>query len=163
MFLVIDNFGDLYEKDIAIGDRVIAIARQGLSYGVHVMTSAIGWLVGQKQALLNVSNARIQLRLSNPDESQMGTGIEHRAGGAQHVWTGRDSGSPEHGHEMLIGVPEIVGPTGERVAHAAGGRADRRGHRRRQGGDGWPACPSGLPLQRGHRRVRAHRRRRPTR
>ena len=78
VFLVIDNFGDLYDKDNGMGDRAIAIARQGLSYGVHVVTSASGWLVGQKQALLNVSNARIQLRLSNPDETQMGTGMEHR-------------------------------------------------------------------------------------
>jgi len=81
--LVIDNFGDLYEKDNGLGDRAIAIARQGLSYGVHVMTSASGWLVGQKQALLNVANARIQLRLSNPDETQMGNGIEHRRAARQ--------------------------------------------------------------------------------
>ena len=75
VFLVIDNFGDLYEKDSGLGDRAIAIARQGLSYGVHVITSASGWFVGQKQALLNVANSRIQLRLSNPDETQMGTGM----------------------------------------------------------------------------------------
>jgi type VII secretion protein EccCa len=31
VFLVIDNFGDLYEKDAGIGDRAIALARQGLS------------------------------------------------------------------------------------------------------------------------------------
>ncbi len=78
VFLVIDNFGDLYEKDFVMGDRAISIARQGLSYGIHVVTSSIGWLIGQKQALLNVSNARIELRLSNPDESQMGSGIDHR-------------------------------------------------------------------------------------
>ena len=78
VFLVIDNFGDLYDKDYGLGDRAISVARQGLSYGVHIITSSNGWLVGQKQALLNVSNARIQLRLSNPDETQMGTGIDHR-------------------------------------------------------------------------------------
>ena len=42
------------------------------------MTSATAWLVGQKQQLVNVSNARIQLRLSNPDETQMGEGFERR-------------------------------------------------------------------------------------
>ena len=31
VFLVIDNFGDLYDKDNGMGDRAIAIARQGLS------------------------------------------------------------------------------------------------------------------------------------
>ena len=74
-----------------MGERAIAIARQGLSYGVHVMTSATAWLVGQKQQLVNVSNARIQLRLSNPDETQMGDGFEQRRPPAT-PWTGLVSG-----------------------------------------------------------------------
>ena len=114
VFLVIDNFGDLYEKDSGLGDRAITIARQGLSYGVHVMTSASGWLVGQKQALLNVVNARIQLRLSNPDESQMGSGIEHRRA-ARQTLDRPGFGVTRTAHELLIGVPEIVGPDGTRV------------------------------------------------
>lgn len=114
LFLVIDNFGDLYEKDNGLGDRAIAIARQGLSYGVHVMTSASGWLVGQKQALLNVANARIQLRLSNPDETQMGTGIEHRRA-ARQTLDRPGFGVTRTGHELLIGLPEISGPDGSRV------------------------------------------------
>ena len=115
VFLVIDNFGDLYDKDNGMGDRAIAIARQGLSYGVHVATSASGWLVGQKQALLNVSNARIQLRLSNPDETQMGTGMEHRRA-ARHTLDRPGFGVSRLGQELLIGVPEIIGPNGERIA-----------------------------------------------
>ena len=85
---------DLYDKDSTFGDRTIAIARQGLSYGVHVVTSASGWLIGQKQALLGVSNARIQLRLSNPDETQMGSrnGAHRRA--ARH--TGPGAGLRRH-------------------------------------------------------------------
>jgi len=114
VFLVIDNFGDLYDKDNGLGDRAIAIARQGLSYGVHVATSASGWLVGQKQALLSVSNARIQLRLSNPDETQMGTGMEHRRA-ARHTLDRPGFGVTRLGQELLIGLPEIVGPNGERV------------------------------------------------
>ena len=114
VFLVVDNFGDLYEKDNALGDRAIAIARQGLSYGVHVMTSASGWLVGQKQALLNVANARIQLRLSNPDETQMGTGMEHRRA-ARQTLDQPGFGVTRTGHELLIGLPEIVGSDGGRI------------------------------------------------
>ena len=120
VFLVIDNFGDLYDKDNGLGDRTIAIARQGLSYGVHVMTSASGWLVGQKQALLNVANARIQLRLSNPDETQMGTGMEHRRA-ARQTLDRPGFGITRTGHELLIGVPEILGPDGTRVATRAVG------------------------------------------
>jgi type VII secretion protein EccCb len=114
VFLVIDNYGDLYEKDPGMGDRAIAIARQGLSYGVHVMSSANGWFVGQKQGLLTVSNARIQLRLSNPDESQMGTGIEQRRA-ARNTLDRPGFGLTKDGYEVLIGVPEITGIKGERV------------------------------------------------
>ena len=114
VFLVIDNFGDLYEKDSSLGDRAITIARQGLSYGVHVMTSASGWLVGQKQALLNVANARIQLRLSNPDETQMGTGMEHRRA-ARHTLDRPGFGVSRTGHELLIGLPEVLAADGSRV------------------------------------------------
>lgn len=114
VFLVIDNFGDLYDKDPGVGDQVIAIARQGLSYGVHVVTSASGWLIGQKQALLNVSNARIQLRLSNPDETQMGTGIQARRA-ARNTLDRPGFGVTQGGQELLIGVPEVIGSDDERV------------------------------------------------
>ncbi len=114
VFLVVDNFSDLYDKAAASGDRLIAVARQGLSYGVHVMTTATAWLVGQKQHLVNVSNARIQLRLSNPDETQMGDGFERRKA-ARNTLDRPGFGVTREGHELLIGVPEITGPTGERV------------------------------------------------
>ncbi|HZU46864.1 MAG TPA: type VII secretion protein EccCa [Mycobacterium sp.] len=114
VFLVIDNYGDLYEKDPGIGDRAIAIARQGLSYGVHVITSANAWFVGQKQGMITVSNARIQLRLSNPDETQMGTSPELRKA-ARNTLDRPGFGLTRDGHELLVGVPEIVGTKGELV------------------------------------------------
>jgi type VII secretion protein EccCb len=114
VFLVVDNFSDLYEKDAATGDRLIAIARQGLSYGVHVMTSATAWLVGQKQQLVNVSNARIQLRLSNPDETQMGEGFERRKA-ARNTLDRPGFGVTRDGYELLVGVPEITASSGARV------------------------------------------------
>jgi type VII secretion protein EccCb len=122
LFLVIDNFGDLYEKSPALGDRVIAVARQGLSYGVHVVSSASGWLVGQKQALLNVSNARVQLRLSNPEETQMGTGIEHRRA-ARNTLDRPGFGVTRRGQELLIGRPVITGPNGELIETRSVGAA----------------------------------------
>lgn len=115
VFLVIDNFADFYDKNAAMGERAIAIARQGLSYGVHIMTSATAWLVGQKQQLVNVSNARIQLRLSNPDETQMGEGFERKKA-ARNTLDRPGFGLTRDGHELLVGVPEIAGPGGERVA-----------------------------------------------
>lgn len=114
VFLVIDNFGDLYDKDSDLGERAIAVARQGLSYGVHVITSASGWLVGQKQALLTVANARIQLRLSNPDETQMGSGMDHRRA-ARQTLDRPGFGVTRTAHELLVGLPELIGPDGTRV------------------------------------------------
>lgn len=114
VFLVVDNFSDLYDKDSAMGDRLVSIARQGLSYGVHVATTATAWLVGQKQALVNVSNARIQLRLSNPDETQMGEGLERRKA-ARNTLDRPGFGVTREGHELLVGVPEIISASGERV------------------------------------------------
>ena len=114
VFLVIDNYGDLYEKDPGMGDRAIALARQGLSYGVHVMTSSNGWFVGQKQGMLTVSNARIQLRLSNPDESQMGTSMELRKA-ARNTLDRPGFGLTRDGYELLIAVPEVTGTEAERV------------------------------------------------
>jgi type VII secretion protein EccCa/type VII secretion protein EccCb len=114
VFLVVDNFSDLYDKDAAMGDRLVTLARQGLSYGVHVATTATAWLVGQKQALVNVSNARIQLRLSNPDETQMGEGLERRKA-ARNTLDRPGFGVTREGHELLIGIPEITTATGARV------------------------------------------------
>jgi type VII secretion protein EccCa/type VII secretion protein EccCb len=115
VFLVVDNFSDLYDKDAPTGDRLVTIARQGLSYGVHVITSATAWLVGQKQQLVNVSNARIQLRLSNPDETQMGEGFERRKA-ARNTLDRPGFGVTREGHELSVGVPEITATTGERIS-----------------------------------------------
>lgn len=115
VILVIDNFSDFYEKDSAMGERAIAIARQGLSYGVHIMTTATAWLVGQKQQLVNVSNARIQLRLSNPDETQMGEGFQRKKA-ARNTLDRPGFGLTRDGHELLVGVPEVLGTAGERLA-----------------------------------------------
>jgi len=128
VFLVIDNFSDLYDKDAPMGERAIAIARQGLSYGVHIMTTATAWLIGQKQQLVNVSNARIQLRLSNPDETQMGEGFERKKA-ARNTLDRPGFGLTREGFELLVGVPEVVAPNGDRVATRDVGAfiADRTG------------------------------------
>ena len=64
--------------------------------------------------MLNVSNARIQLRLSNPDESQMGTSMEQRRA-ARNTLDRPGFGLTRDGHELLVGVPEVIGTKGERV------------------------------------------------
>ena len=56
--------------------------------------------------MLTVSNARIQLRLSNPDESQMGTSMELRKA-ARNTLDRPGFGLTRDGYELLIAVPEV--------------------------------------------------------
>ncbi|EUA56716.1 ftsK/SpoIIIE family domain protein [Mycobacterium xenopi 4042] len=69
---------------------------------MHVMTSANAWFVGQKQGMITVSNARIQLRLSNPDETQMGTSPELRKA-ARNTLDRPGFGLTRDGYELLVG------------------------------------------------------------
>ncbi|OOK75935.1 ftsK/SpoIIIE family protein [Mycobacterium kansasii] len=69
----------MYSRDNTIGDRIISLSSRGPEYGVHLMVSAGGWIHGQRQSLLQNVTARIQLRLADPSESQMGhSSIESR-------------------------------------------------------------------------------------
>ena len=122
VFLVVDNFSDLYDKDRAIGRPADRGRPPGAVLRGPRHDEATAWLVGQKQHLVNVSNARIQLRLSNPDETQMGEGFERRKA-ARNTLDRPGFGVTREGHELLIGVPEITGPTGERVPPAKSERS----------------------------------------
>ncbi|SKO34932.1 DNA translocase FtsK [Mycobacteroides abscessus subsp. abscessus] len=109
--LVIDDFSGFYERyDLTgIAERAINLAAEGPSYGIHLIVSQSDWIHGQSQALKNSSNARIELRLSDPGRTEM----EDREA-ARHLadWnhpgfaiTKSTAGAPSN--EMLIGVPEI--------------------------------------------------------
>ena len=55
------------------------------------------------------------MRLSNPDETQMGEGFERRKA-ARNTLDRPGFGVTREGHELLVGVPEITATTGERVS-----------------------------------------------
>ncbi|HEU4363817.1 MAG TPA: FtsK/SpoIIIE domain-containing protein, partial [Mycobacterium sp.] len=55
------------------------------------------------------------LRLSNPDESQMGGGIEGKKA-ARNTLDRPGFGLTRDGYELLVAVPEIIGTDGNRVA-----------------------------------------------
>lgn len=73
VFVVIDDFSDLYAADSGSPTGSSAWPASDPRYGVHVMSSASGWIHGQRQALLQSSDVRIQLRLQEPNESVMGS------------------------------------------------------------------------------------------
>ncbi|MGO9510326.1 MAG: type VII secretion protein EccCa [Mycobacterium sp.] len=130
VFVVLDDYDDLYARDNLLGDRIIALSSRGPEYGVHVMCSAGGWIHGQRQSLLQNVTARIQLRLADPSESQMGhSGIESREA-ARRTLNRPGFGLTDSLHELRIGVPALSDPAtgapvditnvGARIAEVAG-------------------------------------------
>lgn len=115
VFLVVDDFSDLYEKSSDLGDRIVALSSMGPEYGVHVMTSASGWTYGQRRALLQNSDVRIQLRLQDPQENEMGHASMEAREAARNTVNRPGFGLTESVHEMLVGVPELTGADGARV------------------------------------------------
>ncbi|OBH14767.1 MULTISPECIES: type VII secretion protein EccCa [Mycolicibacter] len=115
VFLVIDDFSDLYAADTVLGDRIIALSGVGPEYGVHLMTSASGWIHGQRQTLLQNSDVRIQLRLQNPGENEMGTASLDARDAAKRTVNRPGFGLTESLHEMLVGMPELAGEDGSRI------------------------------------------------
>ncbi len=130
VFVVLDDYDDLYSKDTLIGDRIISLSSRGPEYGVHVICSAGGWIHGQRQSLLQNATARIQLRLADPSESQMGhSSIESREA-ARRTLNRPGFGLSDSLHELRVGVPALADPAsgalvgitevGGRIAEVAG-------------------------------------------
>ncbi|MEO8813844.1 MAG: type VII secretion protein EccCa, partial [Mycobacterium sp.] len=115
VFLVVDDFSDLYTADNMLGDRIIALSSVGPEYGVHVMTSASGWIHGQRQTLLQNSDVRIQLRLQNPGENEMGSASLEARDAAKRTVNRPGFGLTESLHEMLVGMPQLSAADGSRI------------------------------------------------
>lgn len=123
VFMVVDDFSDLWAADGMLGDRIIALSSIGPEYGVHVMSSAGGWIHGQRQALLQNSDVRIQLRLQDPGENQMGSVSLEGREASRNTWNRPGFGLTPSLHEMLIGVPELTNANGGRIGTRDVGRA----------------------------------------
>jgi type VII secretion protein EccCa/type VII secretion protein EccCb len=108
VFLVIDDFSELYKRDNGLGDHIISLSSSGPAYGVHVMVSAPGWVTEQKQALLQNAGARVELRLQDPDHTKMGQGSLEARKAARRTLDRCGFGLTNSLHEMLIGEPKIV-------------------------------------------------------
>jgi type VII secretion protein EccCb len=123
LFLVIDDFSGFYTRyDMTgIAERAISLAAEGPSFGIHLIVSQSDWLQGQNQELKNSSNARIELRLSDPGRTESGD-----RDAARHLadWnhpgfaiTRASGGAPSN--EILVGLPEISDPrTGQQFQTA---------------------------------------------
>jgi S-DNA-T family DNA segregation ATPase FtsK/SpoIIIE len=115
VFLVIDGWATLRQEFEGLEPRVIAVAAQGLSYGVHVVVTASRW-AEIRPALKDQIGTRIELRLGDPGDSEMD---RRRACQLSHVLPGR--GITRDGKEMVIAVPQLGGE--QMTARWAGRRA----------------------------------------
>ncbi|GAT07621.1 type VII secretion protein EccCa [Mycolicibacterium novocastrense] len=116
VFLVIDDFADLYSRDTVLGDRIVALSGIGPQYGVHVVATGGGWTYGQRGTLVQNSNVKIQLRLAEPGENQMNNASMEGREAARKTLDLPGFALTNSLHELLIGVPEIVGRDGQRIA-----------------------------------------------
>jgi S-DNA-T family DNA segregation ATPase FtsK/SpoIIIE len=101
VFLVIDGWATLRQDFEALEPRVIALAAQGLSFGVHVVVTASRW-AEIRPALKDQIGTRIELRLGDPADSEMD---RRRARQLGHLPPGR--GITRDGKEMVIARPQL--------------------------------------------------------
>ncbi|WP_188986549.1 type VII secretion protein EccCa [Saccharopolyspora thermophila] len=71
VFLMIDGWRSFREDFEQLEQDVLGIAAQGLTYGVHVIVSATRW-AEIRPALKDMLGVRVELRLGDPSESEIG-------------------------------------------------------------------------------------------
>lgn len=114
VFLAIDGWATLRQEFESLEPRIIAIAAQGLSFGVHVILTASRW-ADIRPALKDQIGTRIELRLGDPGDSEMD---RRRARQLGHIPPGR--GITRDGKEMVIALPQV---SSEKTARWTGRRA----------------------------------------
>ncbi|WP_076477403.1 type VII secretion protein EccCa [Williamsia sterculiae] len=70
VFLVIDGYGVMRNEFDFLDEQITAIVAQGLSYGVHVVVSAVRW-PEIRPAVKDLIGSRLELRLGDPLDSEM--------------------------------------------------------------------------------------------
>ncbi|MBV8927929.1 MAG: type VII secretion protein EccCb, partial [Mycobacteriaceae bacterium] len=103
--LIIDgwgNFGTQFENQV---DAVLALLR-ARNYGVHVVVTHTSYLSGLKQAIKPEARERLELRLTDPRESEMDRTV------AKEVPDVAGRGVTADGHHLLVGVPELANQPG---------------------------------------------------
>ena len=111
VFLVIDGLATLRQEFEPLEPSLIAIAAQGLSFGVHVVVTASRW-AEIRPALKDQIGTRVELRLGDPADSEMD---RRRARQLGHIPPGR--GITRDGKELVVALPRLDGkPTPARRA-----------------------------------------------
>jgi S-DNA-T family DNA segregation ATPase FtsK/SpoIIIE len=104
-FLIVDGWLNFRQEFEELEQQVVALAAQGLSYGVHVVVSANRW-AEIRPALKDLLGSRFELRLGDPTESD----VDRRV--AVNVPAGRPGrGITREKLHFLTGLPRIDAST----------------------------------------------------
>jgi S-DNA-T family DNA segregation ATPase FtsK/SpoIIIE len=110
LLLVVDGYLVLRGEFDDLESRLLPLAAQGLSYGVHLAVSANRWSE-LRPALKDLLGSRLELRLGEPGESE----IDRRRAAAVPVL-------PGHGLDPAAGAPSVLAaPVVAAGSAAAGG------------------------------------------
>ncbi len=101
VFLIIDGWSTFRQEFANLEASVIALAAQGLSFGVHVVVAASRW-ADMRPALKDQLGTRIELRLGDPAESEM-----DRKRARQLATCAPGHGITREGKEFVIAVPSV--------------------------------------------------------
>jgi S-DNA-T family DNA segregation ATPase FtsK/SpoIIIE len=102
VFLVVDGWFTLRQDYEDLEPRVIELASRGLSFGMHVIASAVRWSEIRPR-LRDMLGTKFELRLGDPMESEVGSRI---AAAVPHL-PGR--GLTSAGHHFLSALPRLDG------------------------------------------------------
>ncbi|MGX9790061.1 type VII secretion protein EccCa [Mycobacterium sp. MMS18-G62] len=143
VFLVIDGWAAFRQEFDNLEPSIIALASQGLSFGVHVVVTASRW-AEMRPALKDQIGTRIELRLGDPADSEMD---RRRARQLNQMPPGH--GITREGREMVIALPRV---DGQLTTSGLGGAIDAAAERLNVRWGGRRARPVELLPTRIHRR-----------
>ncbi|MEW1773097.1 type VII secretion protein EccCa [Streptomyces sp. NPDC086777] len=100
VFLVVDGWATLRQDFDDLEQRIMELAARGLSFGLHVVASAVRWSEVRPR-LRDMLGTKLELRLGDAMESEVGSraaaGVPHRPG----------RGLTGSGHHFLSALPRL--------------------------------------------------------
>ncbi|MCG6495623.1 type VII secretion protein EccCa [Kitasatospora sp. A2-31] len=100
VFLVVDGWATLRQEYEEVEQRVMDLAARGLSFGIHVVASAVRWSE-LRSRLRDLLGTKLELRLGDAMESEVGSkaaaAVPHRPG----------HGLTATGHHFLSALPRL--------------------------------------------------------